>query len=57
MKRYAIGSLVLLVVTLAGCVVVPGGPRRVYAEPAVVVAPAPVVGVGVYGGYGWRGYR
>jgi hypothetical protein len=50
MKRLTVGSLLLALVSLGGCVVVPAGPPRVYASPVVVV-PAPVIGVGVYGGY------
>lgn len=50
MKRAGIGSLLLLALSLGGCVVVPyGAPRRVYVRPAVaVVAPVPVIGVRVY---------
>jgi hypothetical protein len=49
MKRIGIASLILLALSLGGCVVAPYGYRRVYAGPAVaVVAPVPVVGVRVY---------
>lgn len=49
MKRAGIGSLLILALSLGGCVVVPYGARRGYARPAVaVVAPVPVVGVRVY---------
>lgn len=49
MKRAGIGSLIVLALSLGGCVVVPYGQRRVYVRPAVaVVAPVAVVGVRVY---------
>jgi hypothetical protein len=49
MNGKTLASLVLLALTLTGCVVAPvGPPRRVYYGPAVaVVAPPAVVGVGV----------
>ncbi|HEX9139418.1 MAG TPA: hypothetical protein VF848_06500 [Steroidobacteraceae bacterium] len=47
MKRLFISVISLGFLTLAGCVVVPA--RGYYYRPAaVVVAPAPVVGVRVY---------
>lgn len=49
MKRAGIGSLILLALTLGGCVVVPYGyPHRGYVRPVAVVAPAPVVAVRVW---------
>ena len=49
MKRAGLGTLIILALTLGGCVVVPYGARRGYRRPAVeVVAPLPVVGVRVY---------
>jgi PBP1b-binding outer membrane lipoprotein LpoB len=44
MKRLTLGSLLILALTLGGCVVYPAGPR-VYARPAAVVVAAPVVRV------------
>ena len=50
MKRILMATILVVAASLSGCVVVPGGPPRVvYARPAVVVAPVPVVGLGVYG--------
>jgi len=49
MKRAGLGTLIILALTLGGCVVVPYGPRHGYVRPAVaIVAPLPVVGVRVY---------
>jgi hypothetical protein len=49
MKRIGITSLLLLALSLGGCVIAPyGPPRRVYVAPAAVVAPVAVVGVRVY---------
>ena len=49
MKHAGLGSLIILALTLSGCVVVPYGARRGYLRPAVaVVAPVPIVGVRVY---------
>lgn len=48
-KRAGLGTLIVLALTLGGCVVVPYGARRGYRRPVVaVVAPAPVVGIRVY---------
>jgi len=50
MKRAGIASLLLLALSLGGCVVAPyGPPRRAYVRPEVaVIAPVPAVGVRVY---------
>jgi len=48
MKRFGIASLLVLALSLGGCVIAPyGPPRRVYVAP-VAVAPVAVVGVRVY---------
>jgi hypothetical protein len=48
MKRITLGSLILLALSLGGCVVAPYGRPHYYYRPAVaVVAPAPVVAVRV----------
>jgi len=49
MKRIGIASLLLLALSLGGCVIAPyGPPRRAYVAPVAVVAPVPVIGVRVY---------
>jgi hypothetical protein len=48
MTRFRLATLILLALSLGGCVVVPVA-RPAYVRPAVaVVAPVPVVGVRVY---------
>lgn len=49
MKRVGLISLLLLALSLGGCVIAPyGPPRRAYIAPVAVVAPVPVVGVRIY---------
>lgn len=48
MKRFAIGSLIILALSLGGCVVAPYGRPRYYAPAVAVVAPVPVIRVRVY---------
>ena len=49
MKRVGLISLLLLALSLTGCVIVPyGHPRRAYVAPVAVVAPVPVVGFRAY---------
>ena len=49
MKRVGLTSLLLLAISLAGCVIVPyGAPHRACIAPVAVVAPVPVVGFRTY---------
>ena len=49
MTRFRLATLILVALSLGGCVMVPVAPRPAYVAPAVaVVAPVPFVGVRVY---------
>ncbi len=49
MSRLGIASLLVLALSLGGCVIAPyGPPRRYVVAPVAVVAPAPIVVARIY---------